>query len=156
MHQIDSPPEQILQKPVLFLSHYFKQHRQQYYDRLQAVRDRGEWEEWLGFFLRGVVEVATQSAETARRILEMREEHRTAITEKFGRATGNGHKVLQSLFDRPIVSVKDVERTIGATYAAANTTVSRLVEIGVLQEITGNARNRRFRYAPYIALFSGN
>ena len=147
---------QILQKPVLYLSHYFKQHRQQYYDRLQAVRDRGEWEEWLGFFLRGVVEVATQSAETARRILEMREEHRTAITEKFGRAAGNGHKVLQSLFDRPIVSVKDVERTIGATYAAANTTVSRLVEIGVLQEITGNARNRRFRYAPYIELFSGN
>lgn len=147
---------EILRKPVLYLSHYFKQHRQEYYEHLQAVRDRGEWEAWLAFFLRGVVEVAAQSAETARRILEMREEHRTAITARFGRAAGNGHKVLESLFDRPIVSVRDVELLIGTTYTAANTTVSRLEEIGVLQEVTGHARNRRFRYAPYIALFNSN
>lgn len=148
--------EGILQKPVLYLSHYFKQHRQEYYDHLQAVRDRGEWEAWLRFFLRGVVEVAAQSTETARRILEMREEHRTAITARFGRAAGNGHKVLESLFDRPIVSVKDVQQLIGTTYTAANTTVSRLVEVGVLQEMTGHARNRKFRYAPYIGLFNSN
>ncbi|MHB1313298.1 MAG: Fic family protein [Gemmatimonadaceae bacterium] len=147
---------EILRKPVLYLSHYFKQHRQAYYDCLQAVRDRGEWEAWLRFFLRGVVEVAAQSAETAHRILQMREVHRAAITERFGRAAGNGHKVLESLFDRPIVSVKDVQLLIGTTYTAANTTVSRLEEIGVLQEITGHARNRRFRYAPYIALFTGH
>ncbi|MHB1096399.1 MAG: Fic family protein [Gemmatimonadaceae bacterium] len=146
----------ILQKPVLYLSHYFKQHRQEYYDYLQAVRDRGEWEAWLRFFLRGVAEVAAQSTETARRILEMREEHRAAITARFGRAAGNGHKVLESLFDRPIVSVRDVESLIGTTYTAANTTVSRLVEIGVLQEITGHTRHRRFRYAPYIGLFDSN
>lgn len=146
----------ILQKPVLYLSHYFKQHRQEYYDRLQAVRDRGEWEAWLRFFLRGVVEVAAQSADTARRILQMREEHRLAITARFGRAAGNGHRVLESLFDRPIVSVADVQRLIGTTYMAASTTVSRLEEVGVLQEITGHARNRRFRYAPYIELFNGD
>ena len=146
----------ILQKPVLYLSHYFKQHRQAYYDHLQAVRDRGEWEEWLRFFLRGIVEVAAQSADTARRILQMREEHRMAITARFGRAAGNGHKVLETLFDRPIVSVADVQRLIGTTYMAANTTVARLEEVGVLQEMTGHARNRRFRYAPYIALFNGD
>ena len=146
----------ILKKPVLYLSHYFKQHRQAYYDQLQAVREQGDWEAWLRFFLRGVVEVATESTETARRILVMREEHRSAITQKFGRAAGNGHKVLESLFDRPIVSVKDVRALIGTTFVAANTAVSRLVEIGVLEEITGHARNRRFRYAPYIVLFSGN
>lgn len=146
----------ILQKPVLYLSHYFKQHRQEYYDHLQGVRDRGEWEEWLKFFLNGVVEVAAQATETARRILEMREEHRSAITAKFGRAAGNGHKVLESLFNRPIVSVRDVEKLIGTSFAAANTAVSRLEEIGVLQEMTGQARYRRFRYAPYIALFNSN
>ncbi|MHB0963009.1 MAG: Fic family protein [Gemmatimonadaceae bacterium] len=146
----------ILRKPVLYLSHYFKQHRLEYYDRLQAVRDRGEWEAWLRFFLRGIVEVAAQSTDTARRILVMREEHRMAITARFGRAAGNGHKVLESLFDRPIVSVADVQRLIGTTYVAANTTVSRLEEIGVLQEVTGHARNRRFRYAPYIELFNGD
>jgi Fic family protein len=144
----------ILHKPVLYLSHYFKSRRQEYYDRLQAVRMRGDWEGWLAFFLRGVIEVAGEAAETSRRILSMREDHRAAVTEKLGRAAANGHKVLDWLFDRPIVTVKDVQRMTGTTYAAANGLVSRLVEAGVLSEMTGYARNRRFQYAPYIALFA--
>jgi len=144
----------VLHKPVLYLSHYFKQHRQTYYEHLQAVRDQGAWEAWLAFFLRGVIEVAGEAAETARRILQMRERHRAAITAQLGRAAGSGHKVLESLFDRPIVAVKDVQKMTGTTYAAANSLVSRLVKLGVLSEMTGYARNRRFRYAPYIALFS--
>lgn len=143
----------ILHKPVLYLSHYFKRHRQAYYDHLQAVRDRGAWEEWLAFFLRGVTEVAGEAAETARRILQLREQHRAAITEGLGRAAGNGHKILESLFQRPILSVNDVRAVTGTTYASANALVSRLVQVGVLEEMTGYARNRRFRYAPYIALF---
>jgi Fic family protein len=139
---------------VLYLSHYFRQHRQAYYEHLQAVRDRGAWEEWLAFFLRGASEVAVEAAETARRILQLREEHRAAITQKLGRAAGNGHKILESLFDRPILSVNESRKMTGTSYAAANSLVSRLVEIGVLSEMTGHARNRRFRYAPYIALFS--
>lgn len=144
----------VLHKPVLYLSHYFKRHRQAYYEHLQAVRDCGAWEVWLAFFLRGVVDVAGEAAETARRILKLREQHRSAITENLGRAAGNGHKVLESLFDRPIVSVGDVQKMTGTTYTAANSLVTRLVEVGVLSEMTGYARNRRFRYAPYIALFN--
>lgn len=144
----------ILHKPVLYLSHYFKQHRQAYYDHLQAVRDRGAWEEWLAFFLRGVVEVAGEAAETARRIQQLREQHRAAITAQLGRAAGNGHKILESLFDRPILSVHDVQKITGTTYAAANSLISRMVKLGVLDEMTGFARNRRFRFAPYIKLFS--
>ena len=144
----------VLHKPVLYLSHFFKQNRQEYYERLQAVRERGEWEAWIAFFLRGVIQVAGEAAETARRILQLREQHRTAITAQLGRAAGNGHKVLESLYDRPIVSVKDVQGMTGTTYAAANSLVRRLVTLGVLSEMTGFARNRRFRYAPYIELFS--
>jgi len=144
----------VLHKPVLYLSHYFKQHRQAYYDHLQEVRAHGAWEEWLVFFLRGVAEVAGEASETARRVLLLREQHRSAITAKLGRAAGNGHKVLESLFDRPILAVNDVKALTGTTYAAANTLVSRLVELGVLSEMTGYARNRRYRYAPYIALFT--
>jgi Fic family protein len=144
----------VLHKPVLYLSHFFKQHRQAYYEHLQAVRDRGAWEEWLAFFLRGVVDVAGEAAETARRILQLREQHRSDITAQLGRAAGNGHKVLESLFDRPIVAVGDVQKLTGTTYAAANGLVSRLVKLGVLSEMTGYARNRRFRYAAYIALFN--
>ncbi len=144
----------VLHKPVLYLSHYLKQHRQAYYDHLQSVRLRGAWEAWLAFFLRGVIEVAGEAADTARRIQILREQHRTAITDKLGRAAGNGHKVLESLFDRPIVAVNDVRNLTGTTYAAANSLVSRLVEIGVLNEMTGHARNRRFRYQAYIGLFT--
>jgi Fic family protein len=144
----------VLHKPVLYLSHYFKRHRQAYYDHLQAVRERGDWEAWLAFFLRGVVEVAAEAADTARRILQLREEHRSAITRGLGRAAGNGHKVLESLYDRPILSVNDVKSLTGTTYAAANGLVARLVQIGILAEMTGHARNRRFRYGPYIALFA--
>ncbi len=144
----------ILHKPVLYLSHYFKQHRQAYYEHLQAVRDGGAWEAWLQFYLRGVATVAAEATETARHVLGLREQHRSAITERLGRAAGNGHKVLESLFDRPIVAVSDIQELIGMTYAAANNLVSRLVDLGILSEMTGFARNRRFRYAPYIALFN--
>ena len=144
----------VLHKPVLYLSHYFKQHRQAYYDYLQAVRERGEWEAWLAFFLRGVIEVAGEAAETARRILQLREQHRAAITAHLGRAAGNGHKVMELLYDRPIVSVNDVRKLTGTTYQAANSLVARLAGLGMLTEMTGYARNRRFRYAPYIGLFA--
>jgi Fic family protein len=144
---------EVLHKPVLYLSHYFKQHRSAYYEHLQSVREGGLWEAWLAFFLRGVAEVATEAAETARRILHLREAHREAITMQLGRAAGTGHKVLESLYRRPIVGVKDVRDLTRTTYASANSLVSRLVNVGILEEMTGFARNRRFRYAPYIALF---
>jgi Fic family protein len=143
----------VLQKPVLYLSHYLKQHRTQYYERLQAIRDHGAWEEWLAFFLKGISEVSAQAAETARRILSLRETHRFLIADRLGRAAGTGHRVLEHLYERPILSVNEVRDLIGFTYTAANKLVDRLVEIGVLEEMTGQSRNRRFRYAAYIGLF---
>lgn len=145
--------QEILFKPVLYLSHYFKQHRQEYYDRLQAVRDHGAWEDWLAFFLRGISEVSEQATETARRIQSLREEHRTAITEHFGRAAGNGHRVLEHLYEHPIVSVNEVQALIGTTFSAANALVAKFVSSGILREVTGQVRNRKFMYRSYIDLF---
>ena len=142
-----------LHKPVLYLSHYLKGHRQEYYDRLQAVRDSGDWEGWLEFFLRGVAEVSAQAVDTARRILVLREEHRALIADGLGRAAGNGHRVLQYLYEHPIVSAKQAQDLLGTTFAAANQIVHRLVALGILQEITGQARHRRFRYESYVRLF---
>lgn len=144
----------VLHKPVLYLSYYFKRHRQQYYDHLQAIRDRGDWEGWLAFFLRGIDETSVQATETARRILVLREEHRGLITAELGRAAGNGHRVLESLYRRPIVSVTEVQTLLGTTYAGANQIVARLERLGVLREITGHARHRRFRYEAYVRLFT--
>lgn len=143
----------VLLKPVLYLSYYFKRHRSEYYERLQAVRDMGKWEEWLGFFLRGVDEVSQQATETARRILTLREEDRLTITEHLGRAAGNGHRVLEYLYEHPILSVNQVRELIGTTFPAANDLVARLVSNGILDEVTGQARNRRFMYQKYIRLF---
>jgi Fic family protein len=144
---------EVLFKPVLYLSHYFKQHRQAYYEHLQAVRDEGAWEAWLRFFLRGVVEVSQEATETARKILLLREEHRKTITEEFGRAAGNGHRVIERLYEHPIVSVNDVQEIIGATYQAANELVKRLVQCNILHEITGHTKYRRYIYRSYIQLF---
>jgi len=142
-----------LAEPVLYLSHYFKAHRDTYYQRLQAVRDSGDWEGWLEFFLRGVAEVSAQATETARQILLLREQHRSVIAETLGRAAGNGHRILEHLYAHPIVSARQVQALIKTTFAGANQIVHRLVAAGILQEITGHARHRRFRYEPYVRLF---
>ncbi|MHB2149649.1 Fic family protein [Calditrichota bacterium LG25] len=144
---------QVLKKPVLYLSYYFKKYRQEYYDKLQAVRDEGDWESWLEFFLRGILEVSNSATQTAKKILQMRENHRKIISEKMGRIAGNGHKVLEYLYRMPICSVPEIQRLIGTSYPAANYLIQRMVDVGILQETTGRRRHRRFIYRSYIDLF---
>jgi len=143
----------LLARPVLYLSHFFKRHRAEYYERLQAVRESGDWESWLAFFLRGVAEVSRQATETAAAILRMREEYRERITERLGRAAANGHRIMEKLFIHPIVTLARVRQWLKVTPAGANNLVNRLVDVGLLREITGYARNRRFRFDPYLRLF---
>jgi Fic family protein len=83
----------------------------------------------------------------------MREHYRARITEKLGRAAGNGHRILEKLFDHPIVTVGTVRKWLKVTPAGANQLVNRLVDLGAVREITGYARNRRFRFDPYLRLF---
>ncbi|MBF5057619.1 putative Fic family protein [Alcanivorax sp. 521-1] len=145
--------KEVLLKPVLYLSHYFKQHRQEYYDCLQAVRDEGDWERWLLFFLRGLYDVSQQATETARQILLLRERHRELITDKLGRAAGNGHRLLEQLYTTPILSVTEVQDLIGTTYPAANNLMRQFAKYGLVREMTGQRRHRRFVYQDYISLF---
>ena len=144
---------EVLLEPVLYLSHYFKQHQQQYYAELQSVRDTGTWEQWLGFFLRGIIAVSIEATKTAHDIIRLREKHREAITVGFGRTAGNGHRVLEYLYDHPIVSVPEIRDLVGITYPAANNLVARMVKIGILTEATGQSRNRKFVHQSYIDLF---
>lgn len=145
---------EVLLKPVLYLSHYFKRYRQRYYDCLQAVRDKGDWEQWLLFFLQGIYEVSQQATETARRILQLREKHRQVISDSFGRTAGNGHRVLEYLYEHPIISVPDIKRFTGTSYPAANNLVQQFERNGMLDEVTGQRRNRRYLYSEYTALFN--
>lgn len=144
----------VLQKPVLYLSHYLKRHRSTYYDLLQAIRTDGSWEDWITFFLGGVSEVSNEATETARAIVQMREEHRQRIIDSLGNGAANGLRVLESLYQRPIFNVSDVSDVTGLSPQAANNLTRRLVEMQLVTEVTGRRRNRIFRYNPYIALFA--
>jgi len=145
--------QNILRHPVLCLSHYFMQHRDEYYRRLQAVRDLGDWEGWLNFFVEGVIDASREAAGTARQILALREDHRQRVADGLGRAAGNGHRILERLYRNPFCSVAEIQRFLGITYAGANSLVSRLAKLGLLQETTGQKRHRVFRYGPYLDLF---
>ncbi len=144
----------LLQKPVLYLSHYFKQNRTEYYERLQKTRELGDWENWLKFFLKGVASVAAQATDTARKIVDLREDHRALITNNFGSSGAAGARLLEHLYERPSVSVNSVKDFLGVSYPSANGLVDKLCSHGILFEYTGNARNRQFLYTPYTSLFS--
>jgi len=141
----------VLRRPLLYLSLYLKRHRAEYYDRLMAIREQGHWEAWLRFFLRGVAETAEQATWTARAIVALREEHRRLVQERGLGA--NGGRLLDLLYAQPLVNVNLVKDRLGVVYVTANKLVERLREIGVLEEITGGARSRIFRYSAYVSLF---
>ena len=142
----------VLHRPMLYLSLYLKTHRAEYYDRLQAVRADGNWEGWLSFFLRGVAEVADEATRTARAILELREQHRALVAQK-GVSTTSALALLESLYEAPVTTAAVVQRRLGCTHPTANKLLRLFVDWGLLTETTGQQRNRRYRYQPYLDLF---
>jgi len=140
----------VLRAPLLYLSHFFKLNRTEYYDRLMGIRLRGDWEGWLRFFLQGVADTAEEAANTAERIFQLREQHRSVVIEI---SSANGLKLLSALFQRPLVNVSYVAQKLEITFATANRLVGLFEEHGLLREVTGQRRSRRFRYEPYLRLF---
>ena len=139
-----------MHRPLLYLSHYLKRNRAEYYDRLMGIRLNGDWEGWIQFFLRGVAETAAEATTTARAILELRERDRELIQERVGL---NGMRLHDLLFDRPLVNVNLVKDRLEISFATANGLVKQLEDVGLLTEITGGRRRRVFSYDPYLDLF---
>jgi Fic family protein len=142
----------ILNRPLLYLSYFLKQHRSEYYDRLQAIRTDGRWEEWLVFFLRGIRDVAIEATDRARRILALRTAHQQQLAAD-GRGASNQLRAHDILFEHPIVTANSLAKKLGVSYVTANNIIARLEELKLLEEQTGLQRNRRFRYAPFLNLF---
>ena len=141
----------VLRRPLLYISDYFGRNRQEYYDRLQAIRDNGDWEGWMTFFLEGVKTVSAQAARTAGLIQLMREEHRQLVG---GRVSGSaGLSLLDHLFAAPMVTVNLAALAIVRSYTTANSLVSSFEKLGLLREVTGAGRNRVYAYGPYLDLF---
>ncbi|APW61123.1 Fic family protein [Paludisphaera borealis] len=135
---------EILHRPLLYLSSFLKANRAEYYDRLTAIRQSGDWEGWIKFFLRGVFEVSQAATETARKILALREEHRQRVKHQ---------ALLDYLFEQPLVSIHMVQQRLGCGFPTAGKYVEQFAEAGILRETTGFQRNRRYRYDPYLSLF---
>ncbi len=133
----------LLPQPLLNLSVYFERYRQEYYDRLLAVSQKGKWEEWLRFFLRGVSTQANESLVRLGRLQTIRARYQTqAETE---RNTQRMEQVLDFLFMQPVLSVRQMQAYLDVGFPVAQRYIDRLVDSGILQEITGQARNRLFR-----------
>ncbi len=141
----------VLHRPLLYLSFFLKRHRAEYYDRLTGIREDGNWEAWLRFFLRGVAETAETATETSRSIVDMREQHRGLLQKVT--TSPNAPRLLDTLFDRPVADVNLMASTLGIAFATAGHLADLFVDLGLIQEITGGKRNRLYRYSQYLALF---
>lgn len=145
----------ILRKPLLYPSLFFKEHKEEYGNRLQAIRDHGEWEDWLEFFLDGVAQVADQAYRTALEIFALRQRDREKITDDLGRRAGNGLILLDELLKLPLVRTKTIEKAIKVTQPTATSLLESFVDLGILREITGRRRYRVYQYDEYLELFPG-
>lgn len=143
----------ILREPTLYLSLYFKSYRSQYYERLQRVREEGDWEAWLGFFLDGIAETSAQAADAAQQILTLFMSDRQRI-ESLGRPAASALRVHAFLQQRPIVSIPDMARTLPFSAPTIASAIRHLEALGIVSEITGKQRHRMFVYNAYIDILN--
>ena len=143
----------VLRQPMLYLSLYFKEHRQTYYDLLNGLRDNGNWEEWLQFFLEGVAQTAERAASTARQLLDLFDEDAFLIQQQ-GRTASSALRVHRALQERPIVSLQEAGSRADLASTATTTGMRVLEGLGIVREITGRERDRRYAYQQYIEILS--
>lgn len=142
----------ILTKPTLYLSAFFEKNRGAYYDSLTMVRQTNNLEQWVKFFLNGIIEIAKDSVETFRKIIELRRRHEEKIMT-LGARTKKAQELLLYMFSRPIVSNKIIIKQLEISFNSANRLIKSLVELEMLTEITGFSRNRLFVLRKYLDLF---
>ena len=145
--------EGALRQPLLYLSLYFKSHRQTYYDLLQRVRSDGDWETWLDFFLSGVAETAQQASDAADAILRLFEADRKRI-EALGRAASSALRVHAELRKTPLISIPVAAKQSGLSGPTVGGSMERLADLGIVREMTGNRRNRVFVYEQFVGILS--
>jgi Fic family protein len=145
--------ENVLKEPILYLSLFFKSNRQQYYDLLQRVREQGDWEAWLEFFLTGIKETSEQAADTAKQILNLFEKDRMRV-EQLGRPAASALRVHQHLQSKPIISVPAAAKELNLTAPTIRKSVGHLVDIGIVRETTGKQRDRLFVYDGYLDILN--
>jgi Fic family protein len=145
--------EKVLDEPLLYLSLYFKTHRQTYYDLLQRVRTEGDWESWTAFFLRGVAEVAEGASQTAHRLLTVFDTDRSRL-EREGRHAGTLVRVHDLLKHEVAVSSSKVSARLSLSVPTAIAALKKLQELKLIRETTGKQRNRSYVYTQYLDILN--
>ena len=145
--------EDALKEPILYLSLYFKTNRRYYYELLQQVREKGDWETWLEFFLEGVKETSEQAADTAKQILALFDADRKKI-EGLGRPAASAVRVHQYLQSKPILSVPSAVDALKLSAPTVRKSVSHLIDLGLVRETTGKQRNRLYVYSGYLDILN--
>jgi len=142
----------ILHKPTLYLSNYFKKYRKQYYEYLFNVHAKGDYESWIKFFLNGVIEISRQAVETARKITKLRETDLKKI-QGLGRSADNALELFNALFNRPAVSVEDTGEIVKLKYPNAKILIDKFIKLEILELFVEKKRNKVFVYKKYLKLF---
>lgn len=145
--------EGMLRQPMLYLSLYFKQHRSDYYAHLQNIRETGDWEAWLSFFLRGVKETADDAALTARRLWTIFREDREKLLALSG-ATGSLLQAHEQLQRVPLLSASKAAAKMNVSLPTATKAMQRLQTLGIVREITGGKYGRLYAYDAYLSILS--
>lgn len=143
----------VIDAPVLYLSLYLKRERAKYYDLLGQLRVNGDWEAWLEFFIEGVRETAEDGVATARRLIRVFEADRERIAAAAGHPN-SALRVLEVFRQRPMNAISDVASELDITFPTVSTAIDKLVDLGILSEVTGRRRGRVFGYAEYIDILS--
>ena len=143
----------ILKRPVLYLSDFLERNRQLYYDNLSGARSANGLTQWLKFFLTGIVETAEKGVSTFDGILLLDRSLPTRLSA-LGSRLADGLTLMQHLYKQPVVDIKEVAKVIKKSDATAFRLVEQLQQTGLLQEITGNSRNRLYAFQEYIDLFA--
>jgi Fic family protein len=145
----------MLQKPTLYLSEYFEKNRSAYYDALSRVRESGDMEHWIKFFLVGVAETAKKGKETLEKIIDLQKKYEGLIESYLGvKQQKLGKELLKHLFAKPVITAKDVELMLNVTKPTATSIVNKLSESNMLSERTGYKRNRVYALNEYLELFN--
>jgi len=145
--------EKVLKKPMLYLSLYFKTHRQRYYELLDEVRLTGDWEAWLDFFADAVIYTSTQAVETAQQLIKLSTEHEQRINN-LKRISGSAHLIHKAMLERPICSPNWVQKKTQLSPATVNACLRELEQLEIVKEITGQKRNRLYSYVEYIRIMN--
>jgi Fic family protein len=141
----------LLGAPLLYLSLFFKRHRDEYYDRLGAIRADGDWEGWTAFFLEGVADIANEATQLVRSLFEITSKDRVAYLESRG-ATVAGARLFELLPRNPLVTTKWVVKACDTTPPTASKAIASLCAAGILEETSGRKRDRLYAYRKYLDL----